>query len=102
MPVASARADGADAPVVPSVTVSHSQSIDMYGAAGDIDLTVAAPPSTDAFLRLVLYAGTSNIRVTDDAGNVLPVVDRSPSPDMVEIGAADSDGNGVKGAPMAA
>ncbi|MBD0740313.1 FG-GAP repeat domain-containing protein [Streptomyces sp. CBMA29] len=99
VPVASASAEGSD---VPSVTVSHSQAIDMYGPAGDIDLTVAAPPSTDAFLRLDLYAGASNIRVTDDAGNVLPVVDRSPSPDTVEIGAADSDGNGVKGAPMTA
>ncbi|WNM35445.1 VCBS repeat-containing protein [Streptomyces sp. Li-HN-5-11] len=96
-PLQSASAD----PATPAIAVGMNQRIDMWGPAGDMDLTVTAPPTADAYIRLELEGyKADNLTFTDEAGNTLPLVhdDRN---EYVLIGADDSDHNGVKGAPLA-
>ncbi|MGW5611940.1 FG-GAP repeat domain-containing protein [Streptomyces sp. NPDC003753] len=97
-PLQSASAD----PAAPAIAVSMNGGIDLWGPAGDMDVTVTAPPATDSYVRLQLSGnGSDNLHFTDDAGNALPYMSHGGS-DYVLIGADDSDHNGVKGAPLTA
>jgi hypothetical protein len=74
----------------------------MWGPAGDIDVTVTAPPATDAYIQLQVDGSRSdNLQFTDNAGNALPFVQDARSA-YVLVGADDSDHNGIKGAPLTA
>lgn len=89
-------------PAAPAITVSMAQGIDMWGPAGDMDITVTAPPASDSYVRLQLSGnGPDNLHFTDDAGNTLPYMSHRGS-DYVLVGTDDSDHNGVKGAPLTA
>ncbi|WP_055495600.1 VCBS repeat-containing protein [Streptomyces sp. TP-A0356] len=97
-PLQSASAD----PAAPAIAVSMNGGIDLWGPAGEMDVTVKAPPAADAYIRLELASSNSadNLHFTDDAGNTLPIVHEART-NYVLMGADDSDHNGVKGAPLA-
>jgi Tachylectin/FG-GAP-like repeat len=92
-----------DAPAAPQITVG-SADIDLYGPAGDVDVTVTDPPVGDAYLELDLMSGgnLSGLTVTDDAGTRLPITVGADGSGTVTIGKNDSDQNGIPGAPLAA
>ncbi|MGW5611912.1 FG-GAP repeat domain-containing protein [Streptomyces sp. NPDC003753] len=97
-PLQSASADT----TTPAISVNVSQEPDMWGAAGDMDVTVTAPPATDAYIQLFVDGSRSDsLHFTDDAGNTLPFVQDARN-EYVLVGADDSDHNGVKGAPLTA
>jgi len=101
-PIQSATADTTPAP---SITVTPPHAVDRYGPAQEMDVTVASPPTADAYVRLQFEGTTTGLHVTDDSGTELPIV---PGPygaevnTQIEIGAQDSDGNGIPGAPLTA
>lgn len=91
-----------DAPPAPGISVGIAK-VDVYGPSAEWDVTVTEPPAVDAYVRLEINdEGTGGVHVTDDAGNVLPVVEVPGRPGVVLIGAEDSDHDGVPGAPMSA
>ncbi|MDF3300124.1 FG-GAP repeat domain-containing protein [Streptomyces tropicalis] len=97
-PLQSANAD----PATPGIAVSMNDGIDMWGPSGDMDVTVTAPPTTDAYIQLQVEGSRSDhLHFTDDAGNTLPFV-QDERDEYVLVGADDSDHNGVKGAPLTA
>ncbi|WUH93655.1 VCBS repeat-containing protein [Streptomyces sp. NBC_00433] len=86
--------------------------IDEYGPAGDLAITMTAPTPDDAYIKLSLTAASlDQLTITDDSGTVLPVTmppgNSGSTPPVtaatgtVDIGTADSDGNGIPGAPLA-
>ncbi|MEV6550936.1 VCBS repeat-containing protein [Streptomyces sp. NPDC051597] len=84
--------------------LSTPSTVYVNGTPGDVDLTVTRPPAGDTYIRLDLHgAGLDHIRIVDDAGTDVPShYDPSDgSRRIFEIGAADSDHNGVPGAPLA-
>jgi len=87
----------------PTISVGDPD-IDIYGPAGDLDVTVTDPPAADAYVTLELAGGgnLSQLDITDDAGTRLPVTVAPDGSGTVTIGQADSDHNGIAGAPMAA
>ncbi|MEU4352088.1 VCBS repeat-containing protein [Streptomyces sp. NPDC023838] len=97
-PVQTAAADGAG----PEVTLQLPDAVDVNGAAGDVELAVANPPTGDAYLQLATYdASPEALRVTDDAGNALPSsFDSATKRTTFDIGSADTDHNGVPGGPL--
>ncbi|MFJ8364462.1 FG-GAP repeat domain-containing protein [Streptomyces sp. NPDC093984] len=88
----------------PSLAISPPRSIDIAGAAGDLAVTVNDPPATDTFIRLYFPSGTTGLAVTDPNGTVLPTtpVPGSTTATYVDVDRADSDHNGVPGAPLQA
>ncbi|WP_257584530.1 VCBS repeat-containing protein [Streptomyces sp. TLI_146] len=83
--------------------LSTPSPIYVNGTPGETDLTVTNPPVGDAYIRLDLHgAGLDHIRITDDAGTEVPShYDPSDgSRRIFEIGAADSDRDGIPGAPL--
>ena len=53
----------------PTISVGDTD-IDIYGPAGDLDVTVTDPPAADAYVTLELAGGgnLSQLDITDDAG----------------------------------
>jgi hypothetical protein len=94
----------AQASTVPStgVTVS-SVTIPLYGTPGNLDVTVAEPTAADAYLQVEFNALEGNrLTVTDDAGTALPMTTTSNLLPLLTVGEADSDHNGIPGAPLPA
>jgi hypothetical protein len=90
----------------PSVAVTVDHDLDLYGPAQELDVTVAAPPASDAYVRLEILGDQPGLHVTDDAGNPLPLGPATgpyaASYREITLGAQDSDGNGIPGTPMTA
>ncbi|MBY8878952.1 FG-GAP repeat domain-containing protein [Actinacidiphila acidipaludis] len=103
-PMPSALAD--EAPTPPSISVTATHALDLYGPAQELDVTVASPPTADAYVRLEILGQQTGLHITDDSGTELPLTTGTGnwSHGYVEatIGAQDSDGNGVPGAPLTA
>ena len=101
-PVSSAAADE---PPAPSVVVT-AHALDLYGPAQELDVTVASPPAADAYVRLEIAGAQTGLHITDDSGTELPLTTGTGhwSHSWVEatVGARDSDGDGVPGAPLTA
>nr|WSX75803.1 VCBS repeat-containing protein [Streptomyces sp. NBC_00899] len=76
--------------------------IDLYGDPGNLDLTVAEPTATDAYIRLEFSGGGNRLRITDDAGTVLPIAVSAGENPTLTLGTEDSDHNGIPGAPLPA
>jgi hypothetical protein len=86
----------------PGISVGDT-NIDLYGDPGNLDLTVAEPTATDAYIRLELSGtGANHLRITDDAGTVLPIAIKAGENPTLTVGEADSDHNGTPGAPLPA
>ncbi|WUH90429.1 VCBS repeat-containing protein [Streptomyces sp. NBC_00433] len=86
----------------PGISVSDTR-IDLYGGPGNLDLTVAEPTAADAYIRLELSGtGVNHLRITDDAGTVLPIAISPGENPTLTVGEADSDHNGTPGAPLQA
>ncbi|MFD9483582.1 FG-GAP repeat domain-containing protein [Streptomyces sp. NPDC059991] len=103
VPVQTATAASADASDT-GLDLSTPSTIYVNGTPGEADLAVTNPPAGDTYIRLDLHGtGLEHIRITDDTGTDVPShydpSDRSRR--IFEIGAADSDHNGVSGAPLA-
>jgi FG-GAP-like repeat len=101
-PVSSAAADE---PPAPSVVVT-AHALDLYGPAQELDVTVASPPAADAYVRLEIAGAQTGLHITDDSGTELPLTTGTGhwSHGWVEaaVGARDSDGDGLPGAPLTA
>ncbi|MFI1097389.1 FG-GAP repeat domain-containing protein [Streptomyces sp. NPDC020917] len=103
-PIQSATADTTPAP---TVTVTAPHAIDMYGPAQELDVTIASPPTADAYVRLEFAGTPAGLHVTDDSGTELPLGPATGNWGIqhyteVTVGAQDSDGNGVPGTPLPA
>ncbi|MFJ5034347.1 FG-GAP repeat domain-containing protein [Streptomyces sp. NPDC088560] len=88
----------------PAVTASLPQSIDIAGTPGDMTVTVTNPPATDAFIRLYFPGGTTGLTITDTNGTVMPAtpVTGNTTATYVDVDQADSNNNGIPGAPLQA
>lgn len=93
----------ADAPPPePGISVGDTH-IDLYGDPGDLALTVTEATDTDAYIRLELSGtGVNRLRITDDAGTVLPIAISAWENPTLNLGDTDSDHNGIPGAALAA
>ncbi|MFG1812026.1 FG-GAP repeat domain-containing protein [Streptomyces sp. NPDC049040] len=88
-------------PPAAGISVGDAQ-IDLYGDPGSLDLTVAEPTATDAYIRLEFSGGANRLRITDDAGTVLPIAISAGENPTLTVGTEDSDHNGIPGAPLPA
>ncbi|WUH91222.1 VCBS repeat-containing protein [Streptomyces sp. NBC_00433] len=103
--LASVQTAGATGSAPPQIISVGYTQVDEYGPAGDLDVTLSAPTTTDAYIRLDVSGATdtSALTFTDDSGAVLPVTQvPGLSGWFLTIGMADSDGNGIPGAPLSA
>ncbi|MCL2728776.1 MAG: hypothetical protein FWE15_01980, partial [Actinomycetia bacterium] len=92
-----ALADTAPTTSTPGIAVTDT-TVSLYGAPADLDITVTDPPTTDVYIGLGFSAkGRDQLRLTDDAGNVIPI---NPRGGLAYVGMADTDGNGIPGAPL--
>jgi hypothetical protein len=99
-PVQTASAD----PSPPELSLTVPDSIDVNGPAGDVDITLANPPAGDRYLRLDINGeGSDHLRVADDSGAALAPQTTSPGGITTwNIGAEDSDHNGIPGSTLTA
>lgn len=85
----------------PVLSLHTSEAIDVYGSAGDIDITLTVPPEADSYLLLTLGApGDENLTLTDDSGAPVTTHQFPDRPRYAEFGKEDSDHDGVPGAAL--
>ncbi|MFI1101047.1 FG-GAP repeat domain-containing protein [Streptomyces melanogenes] len=85
----------------PVLSLRTSEAIDVYGSAGDIDITLTVPPEADSYLLLTLGApGDENLTLTDDSGAPVTTHQFPDRPRYAEFGKEDSDHDGVPGAAL--
>ncbi|WP_225850633.1 FG-GAP-like repeat-containing protein [Streptomyces sp. HPF1205] len=80
--------------------------LDLWGPAQELDITLTAPPVSDAYVKLEVRGSQPGLHVTDEAGNPLTLGPATGpyagSYQEITLGAQDSDGNGIPGIPMTA
>ncbi|WHM38305.1 FG-GAP-like repeat-containing protein [Streptomyces sp. BPTC-684] len=88
----------------PSLSLQTPDSIDVNGAAADIDITLKNPPAADSYLLFTLAGeGEDHLTVTDDTGARVPMTYLgSTRPLYTEFGKEDSDHDGIPGATLSA
>ncbi|SHN35733.1 hypothetical protein [Actinacidiphila paucisporea] len=90
-------------PAVPLVGLDvPGAGVTVGGPTVPIDVSVDQATGADAFLRILFVGAAQNLRVSDDSGTDLPIVPIAGMPNeaTIDIGAADTDGDGIPGAPL--
>ncbi|MGP9018928.1 FG-GAP-like repeat-containing protein [Streptomyces sp. BR1] len=101
-PLHTAMADtGTDSP---SLSLQTPDSLDVNGAAADIDITLKNPPTADSYLLFTLAGeGEDHLTVTDDTGARVPMTYLGATrPLYTEFGKEDSDHDGIPGTTLSA